>query len=122
MKIVTGAKIVINSIINVHTTDWELVDKSIKDEFGAYWSYTSLMQWLTGKKAWKEFESLPEDFEDNGINKDFIKIAITMANDYCANYKNGGKISNGYKVESFKEDYGLSLDEKFALLDNKKLN
>lgn len=78
-------------------------------------------QFLTGRVALESLNSLPDDYELDGLNKLTIAALISTAHDFCANSSNRGSISNGLKVANFSKDSPLTDVEKIqSILNSKK--
>jgi len=90
----------------------------IKRSLGPGWSVMAAAQFLTGRAALESFNSLPGDYESDGLNKIIITALISAAHDLCANASKHGPISNGIKVGNFSKDSHLTDVEKLQSILN----
>ncbi|KJV07910.1 hypothetical protein VZ94_01525 [Methylocucumis oryzae] len=92
----------------------------IKQSLGLGWSWVAAAQFLTGRVALNSFNSLPDDYELDGLNKLTIATLISVAHDFCANASSSGSISNGLMVANFSKDSPLTDIEKIQCIFNSK--
>jgi hypothetical protein len=86
--------------------DEKQVGAFLREAVGLNWSLLTAIQYLTGQEAINAVEALPAGWFEDGMDKQRVVAAMTMAHDMAANLHPKASLSAGLFVKHFKREAG----------------
>lgn len=84
------------------TMDDKQVGRMLREQVGLNWTLLTAIQYLTGHEAIGALETLPADWNEEGLNRAQLFAAVAMAHDMAANLHPNAPLSAGLHVKHFK--------------------